>query len=452
MPQPDLLTAPVKPLILRIALPSMLAMIASSLCTVLDALLLSRFGAQHAAAAAVSFPLLSWIQTLGFTLGMGAGSFLSRCLGTNNPDAARTAASTAFFCAIALSCLLCAAGFLFAPALVSLLGAQPDSIALAAAYARYVLASGPLLCMSLVLSSLLRAQGNTLPNMLAFSASAIIGIGLLFMLVPRRGVHGAGVSMLVREGVTLFLLLLATLRKKSLVRPRWRAVSLKPSVFRDIMRSGAPTLLRQGLTSISSGMLTRIASAYGEAALAGIGLSVRALSLISAATIGFGQGFQPVCGAAYGAGHTDRMLSAYRFCMRSVVITLAAVGAALFFLSRSLLALFSPDAQTLEMANSALRAQSIVLFAQGAVIMINMLAQAAGMTLRASIVAASRQGFVLIPLLWLMPRFFGLNGLILSQSVSDLLSLALCLLVMRGAIRDCACARGECSDARKASR
>ncbi|MBQ8618091.1 MAG: MATE family efflux transporter, partial [Clostridia bacterium] len=101
---------------------------------------------------------------------------------------------------------------------------------------------------------------------------------------------------------------------------------------------------------------------------------------------------------------------------------------------------------------SALRAQSAVLFAQGAVIMMNMLAQAAGMTLRASIVATSRQGFVLIPLLWLLPRFLGLNGLILSQSVSDVLSLALCLLVMRGAIKDCACARGGYSHARKASR
>ncbi|MBQ8617173.1 MAG: polysaccharide biosynthesis C-terminal domain-containing protein, partial [Clostridia bacterium] len=352
MPQANLLTAPVKPLILRIALPSMLAMVASSLCTVLDALLLARAGAQHAAAAAVSFPLLSWIQTLGFTLGMGAGSFLSRCLGSGETDAARTAASTAFFTALVLSCLLCAAGFLFAPPLVALLGAQPDSIAPSAAYARYVLASGPLLCMSLVLSSLLRAQGKTMPNMLAFSGGAVVGIALLIMLVPQRGIHGAGLSMLVREGATLLLLLFFSLREKTLARPSLRAVSLRLQVFRDIMRSGAPTLLRQGLASVSSGMLTRAASVYGQAALAGIGLSVRALSLISAATIGFGQGFQPVCGAAYGAGQTDRMRTAYRFCMRSVVLALSAAGAALFFLARPLLTLFSKDPAALEIANS----------------------------------------------------------------------------------------------------
>ena len=156
MPSSALLTAPVKPLILRIAFPSMLAMLASALGALLDALLLGRCGAQ--AAAAVSLPLLTAIQTLGFTLGMGAGSFVSRCLGTGDHRAARTAASTAFFCALAVSLLLCTAGFVFAAPLCAILGASGSILSPASAYARYVLSSGPLLCISLVLSSLLRAQ------------------------------------------------------------------------------------------------------------------------------------------------------------------------------------------------------------------------------------------------------------------------------------------------------
>ena len=446
-----LLTAPVKPLILKTALPSMLSMIASSLCTLLDALLLARLGAQHTAAASVSFPLLTAIQTLGFTLGMGAGSFVSRCLGTQKDGDAHIAASTAFFLSILLSCLLCGAGFFFAPSLCALLGASGDLLAPSAAYARYVLSSGPLLCLNLVLSSLLRALGKTLPNMTAFLCGSAVGLPLQLALIPRLGVHGAGIAMLAREAVTLFVLAAAILRSKTLVRPRLHCVSLRLSVFRDIMRSGVPTLLRQGLMSVSSAMLTRTAATFGESALAGIGLSVRALSLLSAAVIGFGQGFQPVCGAAFGAGDMDRVRTAYRFCLRVVVLALLAAGGALFFLSRPLLALFSADANALEIANSALRAQSVVLFAQGAVIIMNMLTQAAGMTLRAGIVASSRQGFVLIPLILLLPRFLGLSGLILCQSISDVLSLGLCLLVMRGAITDCAYAHGECSDARKES-
>ena len=451
MPNSPLLTAPIKPLILKTALPSMLAMLSTSLCTLLDALLLARFGAQHAAAAAVCFPLLAWIQTLGFTLGMGAGSAVSRCLGSRELDMASACASTAFFCAAGASLLLCAAGFCFAAPFASLLGAAGDALTLAVPYARYVLASGPLLCLNLVLSSLLRALGKTLPNMTAFVSASGIGIALQFALIPRLGIHGAGISMLAREGFALALLAAAVRRGDPLIRPRRNAVSLRLSVFREIMRSGAPTLLRQGLMSVSSSMLTRAASAFSEAALAGMGLSIRVLSVVSSAVIGFGQGFQPVCGAAFGAKDWERVRLSYRFCMRTVVLSLLFTGAVLLFAAGPLLALFSPDAQTLAIANSALRAQSVVLCAQGAVVMMNMLTQAAGMTVRASLIASSRQGFVLIPLLMLLPRL-GLSGLILCQSISDLISLALCLLVMRGAITDCACARGGCSDARKASR
>ena len=452
MSHANLLTAPVRPLIFKIALPSMLAMVASALCTLLDALLLGRIGPQMTAAAAISVPLLSCIQTLGFTLGMGAGSFVSRCLGSGDHRAAQTAASTAFFLSLGVSLALCGAGVLFAAPLARLLGADDALLSPACAYARYVLLSGPMLCASLVLSSLLRAQGKTLPNMAAFVSGAAAGVTLQFLLVMRMGMHGAGLAMLVREAVTLSVLSVCFLRNRQLIRPSARMFSLRVQVFCDIMRSGAPTLLRQGVASLSAALVTRASAAFGSAALAGMGLSARVLNLITAAAIGFGQGFQPVCGAAFGAGLPDRIRDAYRFSMRVVLFSLAAIGAALFFFAEDVPRVLSADIQALETAKSTLRAQSITLFAQGAVIMMNMLTQAMGLTVRAGVVAASRQGFVLIPVLFVLVHLFGLRGLILSQSVSDLISLALCALVTRGAIRDCGCARGGCSDARKGSR
>ncbi|MGN0774240.1 MAG: MATE family efflux transporter [Candidatus Ventricola sp.] len=450
----DLLAGPVAPLIVRIAVPSMAGMLASSLGALVDALLLSRGNTQLSAAVSVSFSLLTLIQTLGFTLGMGAGSFVSRSLGRGDKPAAFAAASTAFFTALSLSVLLCALGALFAAPLVRLLGSPEDVVPAAAVYARYVLSSGPLLCASLVLSSLLRAQGKTLPNMLAFTVGAAAGVALEVLLVRgwRLGVHGGGVSMLVREVVTLAILAVAVLREKRLVRPRVRGIALRVPVYRDIMRSGLPTLLRQGLMSVSSILLTRESAAFGAAALAGIGLCVRAASLVASAVIGFGQGFQPVCGVAFGAGDMDRVRAAYRFCQRCVILALCAVGAWAFCFAEPLLALFGPEEDVLAVASAALRAQSAVFFAQGAVIMMNMLTQALGLTARASLVATSRQGFVFIPLVLLLPRLLGLTGLILCQSVSDVVSLLLCFLITRGALTGSSCARGGCSDARTASR
>lgn len=453
-PSAALLTGPVAPALLRLSLPGMAAMLAASLSALTDALLLSRGSTALSAAVSVSFSLLTLIQTIGFTLGMGAGSFVSRTLGSGDVPPAYAASATAMLTALALALLLCAPGFLLADSLVRLLGCPPEAAAPAAVYARYVLACGPMLCASLVLSSLLRAQGKAVPYMVAFVLGAAVGIGLNVLLVAvlRLGVHGGGLAMLARETITLSLLLFAFHRDKHLVRPRLRAVSLRPQVYHNIMRSGLPTLVRQGLMSLSSILLTRACAGFGSAALAGMGLCVRAVSLISSAVIGFGQGFQPICGTAFGAGDMARVRSAYRFCLRFVTIALALAGAAVFLLCRPLLSLFQPEADVLAFAVSALRAQSLVFFAQGAVIMMNMLTQSLGLTVRASVIASSRQGFVLIPLLVLLPRLLGVTGLIVCQSMSDLLSLLLCALLTRGTLTDCACARGGCSDARKASR
>ena len=448
----QLLLAPVRPLILRIALPSMLAMVSTALCTLLDALLLGRHGAQLTAASAISAPLLAIIQTLGFTLGMGAGSFVSRCLGSGDHTAAQHAASAALALSLGASLILCGTGILFAAPLSAMLGADSAILSPAAAYMRYVLLSGPLLCLNLVLSSLLRAQGQTFPNMVAFVCGAAISAALQFYLIPLIGVQGAGISMLTREAVTLAALVLFFFRRRLQICPSFGAYRPTLQVLRSIMQSGTPTLLRQGFVSLSTALLTRAAASFGSGVLAGVGLSTRMLSLIAAATIGFGQGFAPVCGAAFGAGMSDRIRKAYRFCMRVVLLALAGIGAALFVFAGDVLRVLSSDAQAFEVAKSALRIQSITLFAQGAVIMMNMLTQAMGMPLRASIVATSRQGFVFIPLLFVLVRLFGLNGLIYCQSVSDLCSLALCHFVTCGAIRDCGCARGGYSDARKGSR
>lgn len=197
------------------------------------------------------------------------------------------------------------------------------------------------------------------------------------------------------------------------------------------MRSGLPTLLRQGVMSLSSVLLSHAGAAFGQDALAGMGLAVRAATLVSSAVIGFGQGFQPVCGFNFGAGKLDRCRQAYRFCQKAVFAAMVAVGALFYGFAAPLLSLFGAEPGVVQFGAAVLRAQSLAFFAMGAVIMMNMLTQAMGMTVRASLVATSRQGIFLIPLLLILPRLFGRTGLILAQSVSDLLALALSFFLTR---------------------
>jgi len=305
-------------------------------------------------------------------------------------------------------------------------------------YARFLLFAAPFSCAGLVLSSLLRAQGKTPANMYAYLLSSGAGALLGALLVRRMGLGawGAGVSLLAREALALLLLTYATLHTCGILRPSLRRVTFAPWVYPAILRSGLPTLLRQGLMSVSAAMTSRAAASFGAAALAGMGVAARIGALISSAAIGFGQGFQPICGFNYGAGRTDRVRAAYRFCLRSIVISLALVGTLCFCFGGALLRMFHAEAQTAAVALSALRAQSAVFFAQGAVIMMNMLTQSMGQTLRATLVATSRQGLFLIPLLLILPRTFGLTGLILCQSIADIAALFFSWLLTRHAVVD----------------
>ena len=447
MAKTDLLTGDVRVLTLKIAAPSVAAMLAASVCPLLEALVLSARDASLSAAVGASLALILLEQTVGFTLGMGAGSFVSRCIGQGRREAARRAASTAFFAALGLSALLLAAGLLFAAPVLRLLGAPESAVAAGLPYARAVFVSGPPLCGALVLSSLLRAQGKTLPNMAAALVGSALGAALLLLLCGRMGLgaFGAGMAMQIAAACKKIA------RHGELIRPSLRRVRLTRAVFSEIMRSGLPTLLRQGATSVSAALLSRVSAGFGAPVLAGMGLCARAIMPFTSAVIGFGQGFQPVCGAAFGAKQTARCQEAYRFCQRVAIAFSLAAGLAFFALAPALAARFAPDAQSAEAARRALRLQSAAFPAQSAVILMTMLTQAMGLTLRASLVATSRQALFFLPLLAVLPRLFGLWGLLACQSASDLAALGFSLALTRG-LRGSSSARCGCSDARTACR
>ena len=430
--------------VLSLALPSMLAMLASGAGVFLDALLLARAGAQAAPAAGCAFPLTALIQTIGFTFGMGAGSAVSRLKGRGDGETAGRCSACALLLALALGAVYCAAGLALHAPLLRLLAAPQEALGEAAAYTRCVLLSAPAVCFSLVVSSLLRGVGQTLPNLAAYGAGSAAGAGLSVWLVlfMGRGAAGAGIALLVRETLTALILLAYGLRALPRGRRRPRALlrlfpccAPRLSILREIMRSGLPTLLRQGAMTAATLLLTRACAAFGASVIAGMGLALRLLALIASGVIGFGQGFQPVCGIHLGAGQEEPVRKAYRFCMRCVVIALSLLGAALFPLAGPLLSRLAADAQAAAFAASVLRAQALVLPAQGAVVMMTMLTQAAGLPVRATLVSASRQGYVLIPLALLLPRFFGQAGLVLCQSAADLVSLPLCWLLTHGLLQ-----------------
>ncbi|MFR5796061.1 MAG: MATE family efflux transporter [Christensenellales bacterium] len=405
-----LLSGDAQLLTLKIAAPGVTAMLASSACQLFEALVLAQNDTPLSAAVGACLALILLEQTVGFTLGMGAGSFVSRCIGQSSVrhtsssarqshrEAAGRAAGAAFFSALLLSGLLLIGGFFLAAPLLRLLGAPESAVSAGVPYARYVLASGPPLCGGLVLGSLLRAQGKRSriwPPRCRFVARRSAAGCALPPPESRRAWRGHCDARTRNYRFRRSAGICAATRRAdpsvSAPRPFYPARLCGDHALRsaDAAASGRNQPFRRDA-------LTRIRQ-FGAPVLAGMGLCARAVMPFTSAVIGFGQGFQPVCGAAFGAKQTARCQTAYRFCQRVLLVFSLAVGAAVFAFAPALTARFAHDAQTADVAGRALRLQSAVFFAQSAVILMTMLTQSLGQTVRAALVATADRGFSFFP-------------------------------------------------------
>lgn len=411
---------------LRLSLPALFSMLLTALSQQAEALLLSRTSAEASVVVAACFPLLTLAQTVGFTLGTGAGGCVSRCLGRRQTRDAQRVSSCALLLCVLFGAPFLLAGLFFPAPIVRLLGVPGEGLLLAVRYARWFLLSAPLLLLNLTLGCLLRAQSCIMAGLAASILSTLVCLPLSFLLLVRHslGVIGAGIVMLVRESVSICVLLAFAFSRRAL-RPSLRHVRPNAAILRAMLPSGMPTLVRQVFMTFAAGMTTRIAAGFGPSALSGMGMALRLLTLISSAVIGFGHGFQPVCGVNFGAGRIGRVREAYAFSLRVIRTAMIAVGVPLFLFAGRLSALLLPDAASAAVCAAALRAQTLTLWAQGAVTLMTSLTQSMGLAVRGSLVASGRQGYVLLSLLLILPRVFGLRGLIFAQGVSDILSWAI---------------------------
>ena len=221
------------------------------------------------------------------------------------------------------------------------------------------------------------------------------------------------------------------------------AISISPRCFRPtaamygrILYNGFPSLGRQGIASISTILLNTAAGVYGDAAIAAMSIVSRFIMFINSSVIGFGQGFQPVCGFSYGAGRYARVREAFWFCVKvATVILLVLAGISMLF-SRQIITVFRrDDAEVIRIGTLALRLQLATMPLWGFIIMGNMFTQSIGYGVRATLLSIARQGIFLIPALLILPRVFGLIGIQSAQPISDICTLIFTTVIISGVLR-----------------
>lgn len=415
---------PIPKLILSLAAPTILSMLITSIYNLADTFFVGQISTSASGAVGVVSSLMAIIQALGFMLGHGAGSIISRSLGSQNTKAATRFASTSFFTALTFGLILAAIGLTTLPHFMMLLGSTETILPHACAYARPILIAAPLMMSSLVMNNILRYEGKASFAMIGLVTGGVLNMVLdpVFIFGVGLGTAGAGIATALSQSISFCILLSMFLRGKTVSQFQLSAVTRSPAEFGTILMTGLPSFGRQGLNSIGGMLLNIAARSYGDAAVAGMSIVSRIFMFIISVAIGTGQGFQPVAGFNYGARKYRRVEKACVFTMCASFCFLSVIVAACWFNAEALIKLFRDDPEVTAIALPAFRYQCFACFLQPVIVAGNMLFQSIGKAGRATFLACCRQGVFFIPLILTLPRMLGLLGIEICQPIADVLT------------------------------
>lgn len=422
-----MINQPVKSLVVTLAIPTIMSMLVTSFYNMADTYFVGKLNTQSTAAVGVVFSLMAVIQAISFLFGHGSGNYISRKLGAGNTEEAEIMASIGFFSAFICGFIIMIGCMIFIDPLAYLLGSTDTIHPYAVAYLRIILIGAPATTCSFVLNNQMRFQGSAFYSMIGIVSGAVINIVLdpVFIFVFGMGVSGAALATIISQYFSFCLLYIMT-KKAGVIQIHFKNFRPKLSSYFEIIRGGMPSLFRQGLASVATICLNHAAGVYGDAAIAGMSIVTRIMMFANSALIGFGQGFQPVCGFNYGAKKYRRVLEAFYFCVKVSFVFLTFISIAVYIFASQLVALFrKDDIEVITVGTTALRYSVIAFPLSSWIVMCNMMLQSIGKGLKASIVASARQGIFFLPLIAILPRLFGLTGIECCQAVSDVCALTL---------------------------
>ena len=424
----------VEKLILRLSVPTIISMLVTNIYNMADTFFVGKLGTSASAAIGIVFSLMTINQALGFMCGHGCGSNISRKLGNKQGDEAIKFASTGFFMSLFLGVLIMIIGIIFMEPLLRIMGSTDTIMPYAKSYGICILLSAPFMTGSCVLNNVLRYEGKAALAMVGLTLGGVLNIigDPIFIFVLNMGTLGAGISTAVSQVISFFVLLSMFGGDRTVSRLRFSAISWDIKDILNILYTGLPSLIRQGMMSVSTMVLNYMSMPYGDAAIAAMSIVSRVCNFIFAIALGISQGFQPVSAFNYGAKKFKRVKRAFIFCCGLSMIILGILSVLSLIFSGHIIGLFRDDADVISVGTFALRAQCIVLFISPITLSASMMFQGAGENLASSIASFLRSGITFIPMVAILPRFFEIYGIQLAQPVADVISFVVVMpLILR---------------------
>ena len=423
-----MLEDPLPSVILKMAVPSIIAFLINAIYSLADTYFVSSLGTNATAAVSVNASLDQIIMMAGSMLAVGANSYIARLLGARDDEKAGQVLSTAFFLAMGFGAVIMLLGVSFMRPMLRLLGATATCEQYAVDYATYVLLVAPFMAANFVMNQCLRAEGSAMLSMIGMGFGGILNCFLdpIFIFDLNMGVAGASLATAISKLVSFAILVFPYLTHRSLLRLSPRSIRCTRDIITQIVTVGSSSLFRNGLAVVSAIVLNNIAGQISDSVLAGIGVSTKVMMFPFGIILGFGTGFQPVVGFNWGAGRYDRVLKGYRFAALIAAVGGAAMGLALGLFADQTIGLFADtDAAMRELGALCIRLQCLALPAHAWVAVVNMLCAGLGRARGAVLLSTSRQGTCFLPIVYPMAYFWGAYGVAAVQAAADILSLGL---------------------------
>lgn len=418
-----MMETPIPRLITSLSIPTVLSSLITVIYNTADTYFVSQIDKSASAAVGVVFSIMSVIQALGFGLGVGAGSLISRRLGAKDNAAADKFASSAFAASVIVGTVIAVIGLSFLEPILRFLGCTDLMIPYAIPYARFILIAAPLNCATFVLNTTLRSEGLAFFSMIGITSGGILNMILDPILINgcNMGTGGAAIATMISQTVSFSILFCFFLFGKSIVKINVKSVSRHFADYAAIVTTGIPTIFRQGLASIASAALNIQAIDYGaEATGAAITIANKVYMLVRNIIVGLGQGFQPAAGYNYGASNKKRTWECFTFSVKvgTGICIFFALFSAIF--AEQIMWFFCDDAEVAAIGAETLCFLSVCIPFMAFSTFVNQLYQGLGFKAVATLLASCRQGIFFLPVVFLLPLAIGRIGVQATQPIADM--------------------------------
>ncbi|WP_298018569.1 MATE family efflux transporter [uncultured Dysosmobacter sp.] len=420
-------STPIPKALLALGLPTMAGMLINALYNLADTYFVGGLGMVPMAAVTVAFPLGQVVVGLGLLFGNGAAAYLSRLLGRGDRETANQVAATALYGSVLTGGAVILCSLLFLRPILRQLGALEEVLPDALAYTGIYIAFSIFNVFNVTMNNIVSSEGAARMAMLALGSGAALNVLLdpVFIYTMGLGVTGAAIATAVSQAVSALLYLGYILRGKSVFRFRAGDCCFSRAILSEILKIGVPTLVFQLLTSLSIAMVNAAAKDYGGSVQAAMGPVAKIMSMGTLVVFGFLKGFQPIAGFSYGAGRYDRLLAAIRVSLIWSTAFCVGFGLTAAFFPTQIMSLFTKgDWEMVRIGQAALRANGLSFLLFGFYTVYSFLFLVMGRAREGCILGACRQGLCFVPVMLLLPKVWGLNGILYAQPVADVLSAA----------------------------